>query len=247
MFKAELLWNQGFHGELVKMGVFDTGIRLDHPHVKNIRCGSFCRHCDRRNSVVRLEHRKGDVPKALPPRSRSAVSVNHTTPVERADSERRMAGPSVQLCDCNRCYNHGICSERKKERKKERKSKHDTGSQLHRLGSLRPPATCGSSVISRLSRLCLGFRALTECVGFGRERTNWTHEPTLEDGLGHGTFVAGVIGGTDASCPGFAPDVELYTFRVFTNDQVASLLLVPISQEQTLSCSAHGGAPFCCY
>ena len=55
-----------------------------------------------------------------------------------------------------------------------------------------------------------------------RERTNWTHEPTLEDGLGHGTFVAGVIGGTDASCPGFAPEVELYTFRVFTNDQVHS-------------------------
>lgn len=53
-----------------------------------------------------------------------------------------------------------------------------------------------------------------------RERTNWTHEPTLEDGLGHGTFVAGVIGGIDSSCPGFAPEVELYTFRVFTNDQV---------------------------
>lgn len=53
-----------------------------------------------------------------------------------------------------------------------------------------------------------------------RERTNWTHEPTLEDGLGHGTFVAGVIGGSDGGCPGFAPDVELYTFRVFTNDQV---------------------------
>lgn len=56
-----------------------------------------------------------------------------------------------------------------------------------------------------------------------RERTNWTHEPTLEDGLGHGTFVAGVIGGTDGACPGFAPDVELYTFRVFTNDQVEFL------------------------
>ena len=52
-----------------------------------------------------------------------------------------------------------------------------------------------------------------------RERTNWTHEPTLEDGLGHGTFVAGVIGGSDGACPGFAPEVELYTFRVFTNDQ----------------------------
>lgn len=30
------------------------------------------------------------------------------------------------------------------------------------------------------------------------ERTNWTHEPTLDDGLGHGSFVAGVIAGTGA-------------------------------------------------
>jgi subtilisin family serine protease len=55
-----------------------------------------------------------------------------------------------------------------------------------------------------------------------RERTNWTHEPTLEDGLGHGTFVAGVIGGSDGACPGFAPEVDLYTFRVFTNDQAST-------------------------
>ena len=53
-----------------------------------------------------------------------------------------------------------------------------------------------------------------------RERSNWTHEPTLEDGLGHGTFVAGVVASTDDACPGFAPEVDLYTFRVFTNDQV---------------------------
>ena len=56
-----------------------------------------------------------------------------------------------------------------------------------------------------------------------RERSNWTHEPTLEDGLGHGTFVAGVIASVDPDCPGFAPDVELYTFRVFTNDQVRAI------------------------
>ena len=53
-----------------------------------------------------------------------------------------------------------------------------------------------------------------------RERTNWTHEPTLEDGLGHGTFVAGVVAGSDQACPGFATEVDIYTFRVFTNDQV---------------------------
>jgi len=54
-----------------------------------------------------------------------------------------------------------------------------------------------------------------------RERTNWTAEKSLDDGLGHGTFVAGVIMGTDPACPGFAPEAELYTFRVFTNAQLS--------------------------
>jgi membrane-bound transcription factor site-1 protease len=47
-----------------------------------------------------------------------------------------------------------------------------------------------------------------------KERTNWTHQNSLADGLGHGSFVAGVIGSQDKVCPGFAPDMELYTFKV---------------------------------
>lgn len=54
-----------------------------------------------------------------------------------------------------------------------------------------------------------------------KERTNWTNEKTLEDGLGHGTFVAGVIGSVSRDCLGFAPDAELHVFRVFTNAQVS--------------------------
>lgn len=54
-----------------------------------------------------------------------------------------------------------------------------------------------------------------------KERTNWTHQKTLSDGLGHGSFVAGVIAGSYEGCPGFAPDVELHTFKVFTDDQVS--------------------------
>ncbi len=38
IFGAPELWAAGFKGQGVKMGVFDTGIRLDHPHVKNIKC-----------------------------------------------------------------------------------------------------------------------------------------------------------------------------------------------------------------
>lgn len=52
-----------------------------------------------------------------------------------------------------------------------------------------------------------------------KERTNWTNEKTLEDGLGHGTFVAGVIA-SSKECLGFAPDADLHIFRVFTNNQV---------------------------
>ena len=53
------------------------------------------------------------------------------------------------------------------------------------------------------------------------ERSNWTHEDTLEDGLGHGSFVAGVIASKHPQCPGLAPNVSIHTFKVFTNDQVS--------------------------
>lgn len=52
-----------------------------------------------------------------------------------------------------------------------------------------------------------------------KERTDWTNENTLDDGLGHGTFVAGVIA-SSKECLGFAPDADLHIFRVFTNKQV---------------------------
>jgi subtilisin family serine protease len=40
MFSAQSLWAAGYLGQGVKMGVFDTGIREDHPHVKNIKCAA---------------------------------------------------------------------------------------------------------------------------------------------------------------------------------------------------------------
>ncbi|CAM1330162.1 MBTPS1 (predicted) [Pycnogonum litorale] len=54
-----------------------------------------------------------------------------------------------------------------------------------------------------------------------KERSNWTNEKSLDDTVGHGTFVAGVIASTNIDCLGFAPDAELYIFRVFTNNQAS--------------------------
>lgn len=53
-----------------------------------------------------------------------------------------------------------------------------------------------------------------------KDRTNWTEEKSKNDGLGHGTFVAGIVASSQ-DCLGFAPDADLYIFRVFTNSQVS--------------------------
>ena len=44
-------------------------------------------------------------------------------------------------------------------------------------------------------------------------------QDSAADGVGHGTFVAGVLGGRSEACPGIAPDAELFTFRVFNSQQ----------------------------
>lgn len=54
-----------------------------------------------------------------------------------------------------------------------------------------------------------------------KERINWTHEAKNTDSVGHGTFVAGVISGADAKCPGIAPEAELFVFRMFTGEQLS--------------------------
>lgn len=41
-------------------------------------------------------------------------------------------------------------------------------------------------------------------------------------GLGHGTFVAGVIA-SYKDCLGFAPDADIHVYRVFTNNQVCTV------------------------
>eukprot|EP00178_Gracilaria_changii_P027989 TRINITY_DN93_c0_g1_i1.p1 TRINITY_DN93_c0_g1~~TRINITY_DN93_c0_g1_i1.p1 ORF type:complete len:1063 (-),score=121.01 TRINITY_DN93_c0_g1_i1:20649-23837(-) len=54
-----------------------------------------------------------------------------------------------------------------------------------------------------------------------RTITDWTHENTTEDTVGHGTFVASVIAGSNPACPGLAPHANLHIFRVFTGAQMS--------------------------
>lgn len=65
-----------------------------------------------------------------------------------------------------------------------------------------------------------GIRAGHPHVKNIADRSDWTHQKSFSDGLGHGSFVAGVISSQFHECPGFAPDVLLHTFKVFTDDQV---------------------------
>lgn len=53
------------------------------------------------------------------------------------------------------------------------------------------------------------------------ERSVWTDENSADDGVGHGSFVAGAIASHDMECPGVAPDASIYAFKVFTDQQVS--------------------------
>lgn len=123
-FGADTLWSKGYTGTKVKMAIFDTGIRADHPHFRNIKVlYQQARACSFLGLFLTVLESKFGIP-----------------------------------------FDFLIC--------------------------------------------------------YFQERTNWTNEDTLNDNLGHGTFVAGVIAGEDAECLGFAPDTEIYAFRVFTDAQV---------------------------
>lgn len=37
LFGADVLWGKGYTGAKVKMAIFDTGIRENHPHFRNIK------------------------------------------------------------------------------------------------------------------------------------------------------------------------------------------------------------------
>ena len=63
-------------------------------------------------------------------------------------------------------------------------------------------------------------------------------------GLGHGTFVAGVIA-SQSECLGFTPDAELHVFRVFTNAQVICVNTTGSCDHNTLLGVLHFMVPGC--
>lgn len=66
-----------------------------------------------------------------------------------------------------------------------------------------------------------GLSAKMDAIANVAERTDWTGEGAPDDEVGHGTFVAGLIGGRHTHCPGLAPGTILYAMRMFTGAQVS--------------------------
>jgi len=50
---------------------------------------------------------------------------------------------------------------------------------------------------------------------------DWTTDGTVNDLVGHGTFVSSVIAGQHPSFPGMAPDAKIISMRIFTKDLVS--------------------------
>lgn len=50
LFGAGVLWGKGYTGAKVKMAIFDTGIRADHPHFRNIKVPLY-RKRDKNHSI----------------------------------------------------------------------------------------------------------------------------------------------------------------------------------------------------
>ncbi len=57
------------------------------------------------------------------------------------------------------------------------------------------------------------FRNVVEII-------NWTEEKSADDRIGHGTFVCGLVASSQ-DCLGLAPDVNIYIFKVFSDNQVS--------------------------
>ena len=73
----------------------------------------------------------------------------------------------------------------------------------------------------RIAIFDTGLSATHPHFKYIRERTNWTDNDSLDDELGHGTHVAGIIASHNADCLGFAPDAQLFVFRVFNSRQLS--------------------------
>ena len=109
--------------------------------------------------------------------------------------------------------------------RKERVSGPKSNFTLHQINSLYQPEKLWQEGFTgqgiRVGIFDTGIGANEDRVRNIKWRSNWTFQPTRSDGHGHGTSMAGSVASIDPECPGTAPDVDLYTFKVFTDDSVS--------------------------
>lgn len=217
-----LLLEQGAN---VRVAVFDTGLSEKHPHFKNVK--------ERTNWTNERTLDDGGWPVPGP----EGLFSGRGGPCVLRSSVCQLRGP----CPVCRWLN-GLCIA----------LTHTAPGSLVPLGGSFPWCLRGGREVSQRREGCLGVvppargrvgapsegnrgAAGSLCLRLG-ESGRWRHcfgvlrcSQLLHDffsfwatGLGHGTFVAGVIASM-RECQGFAPDAELHIFRVFTNNQVGVL------------------------
>uniref|UniRef100_A0A8D0S6Q6 Membrane-bound transcription factor site-1 protease n=2 Tax=Boreoeutheria TaxID=1437010 RepID=A0A8D0S6Q6_PIG len=221
--QADVLWQMGYTGANVRVAVFDTGLSEKHPHFKNVK--------ERTNWTNERTLDDGGWPVPGP----EGLFSGRGGPCVLRSSVCQFRGP----CPVCRWLN-GLCIA----------LTHTAPGSLVPLGGSFPWCLRGGREVSQRREGCLGVvppargrvgapsegnrgAAGSLCLRLG-ESGRWRHcfgvlrcSQLLHDffsfwatGLGHGTFVAGVIASM-RECQGFAPDAELHIFRVFTNNQVS--------------------------
>ena len=49
---------------------------------------------------------------------------------------------------------------------------------------------------------------------------NFTHDKDANDVVGHGTFIAGIVGSSNPECLGIAPEAEIYVLKLFSETKI---------------------------
>ena len=161
--------------------------------------------------------RDDSTPPPSQPPPHAAANVSHCQRSSTCPTARRLLAPVVNrrgadLGTAGAGHAHGTPS---------------TPTQLHAHALWRLGYRGGGVHVAVFDSGLSDSPALQTLLPHVEEVTNWTDEPDANDKVGHGSFVASVIGAAagsgpaHAACEGLAPDAILHIFKVFNSQQLS--------------------------